>query len=68
VNEGSIRQSGREFVQTTLRVEQHYQAREDDVRDALKAFDPKGTEARKPGLRKHRKRGGEYIVRGPDWL
>jgi hypothetical protein len=68
LKEGSIRQSGREFVQITLRVEQHYQAREDDVRDALKAFDPKGTEARKPGPRKRRKRGGEYIVRGPDWL
>jgi len=44
LKEGSIRQNGREFVQTTLRVEQHYQAREDDVRDALKAFDPKGIE------------------------
>src|SRR6266516_2935627 len=27
LNEGSSRQNGREFVQTTLRVEQHYQAR-----------------------------------------
>ena len=41
---------------------------DNDVRTALRKLDSKGTAMRKPGPRKRRERGGEYIVRGPDWL
>jgi|tagenome__1003787_1003787.scaffolds.fasta_scaffold20898812_2 hypothetical protein len=67
LTEGTIRSYGRELVQTHLRIHQGHRAREDDVRDALRKLDEKGTAARKPGPKKRRK-GGEYIVRGPDWL
>jgi hypothetical protein len=68
LDEGTIRAYGRELVQTHLRVHHSHRARENDVRDALHKLDPKGTAARKPGPKKKKKRGGEYIVRGPDWL
>jgi hypothetical protein len=68
LEEGTIRAYGRELVQTHLRVNHAYRARQDDVRDALRELDSKGTAARKPGPRKRRKRGGEYLARGPDWL
>jgi hypothetical protein len=67
LEEGTIRAYGRELVQTHLRIHHAHRAREDDVRDALRKLDSKGTAARKPGPKK-RKRDGEYIVRGPDWL
>jgi hypothetical protein len=68
LDEGTIRSYGRELVQAHLRVNHAHRAREDDIRYALKKLDTKGTAARKPGPKRRRKRGGEYIVRGPDWL
>ena len=64
--EGTVRSYGREMVQSNLRREQGYRAREDDVRNALKLQDPAGTETRKPGTK--RKRRLEYIVPGPNFL
>ena len=64
--EGTTRSYGREFMHTNLRVQHGYRARQDDIRDALAIYDPQGTAARKPGLK--RKRRGEFIVPGPDWL
>jgi len=68
LEEGTIRAYGRELTKTHLLTHRAYRAREDDVRDALRKLDDKGTAARKPGPKRRRKRGGEYIVRGPDWL
>lgn len=68
LDEGTIRSYGRELVQAHLRVNHAYRACEDDVRYTLKKLDAKGTAARKPGPKRRRKRGGEYIVCGPDWL
>jgi hypothetical protein len=68
LDEGTIRSYGRELVQAHLRVNHAHRAREDDIRYALKKLDAKGTAARKPGPKRRGKRGGEYIVRGPDWL
>lgn len=68
LDEGTIRAYGRGLVQTHLRVHQGHRAREDDVRDALRKLDKKGTAARRPGPKKRKRTGGEYIVRGPDWL
>jgi hypothetical protein len=68
LQEGTVRSYGRELVQTHLRIHHGHRSREDDVRDALHELDEKGTAARKPGPKKRRKRGGEFIVRGPDWL
>jgi hypothetical protein len=64
--EGTVRSYGREMVQSNLRQQQGYRAREDDVRNALKLQDPVGTETRKPGMK--RKRRLEYIVPGPNYL
>jgi hypothetical protein len=65
--EGAIHTYGRELVQTHLHVHQGHRAREDDVRHAFRKLDEKGTTAHKSGPKK-RRRGGEYIVRGFDWL
>jgi hypothetical protein len=50
-----------------LRVKYQYYAREDDVRDAIITLDISGTESRRKGPDKRRK-GGEFIILGPDWL
>src|SRR5436305_935523 len=55
-------------MEENLRVHYGDRSREDDIRDALHKLDEKGTAARKPGPKRRRKRGGEFIVRGPDWL
>jgi len=68
LQEGTTRSYGRELVQTHLRIHHRHRSREDDIRDALHKLDEKGTAARKPGPKRRRKRGGEFIVRGPDWL
>jgi hypothetical protein len=46
---------------------EHHQTRDDDVRDALAALDAAGTASRRKGRSKRRK-GGEHITPGPDWL
>jgi hypothetical protein len=68
LDEGTIRSYGKELIQAHLRVNHAYQARENNVRYALKKLDIKGTAARMPGPKRRRKKSGEYIVRGPDWL
>ena len=68
LQEGTTRSYGRELVQTHLRIHHRHRSREDDIRDALHKLDEKDTAARKPGPKRRRKRGGEFIVRGPDWL
>ena len=55
-------------MEENLRVHYGNRSREDDIRDALHKLDEKDTAARKPGPKRRRKRGGEFIVRGPDWL
>ena len=65
--DGTARQWGRGFVHTNLR-RQRYSARERHVRDALRVLDPIGTVERRPGPRHRRRRGGEFIVSGPDRL
>ena len=64
--EGAIRSYGRELIQTHLHVHQDQRAREDDVCNTLRKLNEKGTAASKPGPKKIRRRGGEYIVRRPD--
>jgi hypothetical protein len=54
------------MLQSNLRRQQGYRAREDDVRNTLKLQDPAGTETRKPGTK--RKRRLECIVPGPNFL
>ena len=67
LQQGVVRCYGRRFLHTYLRVEFHHNAREDDVRDALKALDAVAVESRLKGSDK-RQKGGEYITPGPDWL
>jgi hypothetical protein len=67
LGEGAVRNYGRGHFDAFLRSQEQYPAREDDVRDAIKALDPQGTEARRFGLRKRRPRG-QYITSGPNWL
>ena len=65
---GVARQYGREYTQTHLRLQYGHQARSHHVEQALRLLDPVGTEERRPGPRRRRRKGGEFIVRGPDRL
>jgi hypothetical protein len=67
LNEGTARNYGRGHLTTYLRCQQAYPAREDDLRDALSTLDREGTRARQLGPKKRRK-GSEFLTRGPDWL
>jgi hypothetical protein len=49
--EDIIRLYKREFIQTYLRRHYGYQARENNVRDALRKLNKKGNTARKPSLK-----------------
>jgi hypothetical protein len=60
LEEGTCRSYGRGLLQSYLRV-QGYITREDDVRDAIAFYDPRGTRARRRGPDKHRK-DGEFIT------
>jgi hypothetical protein len=67
LSEGAVRNYGRGHFDAFLRSQEQYPAREDDVRDAIKALDAQGTEARRLGPKKRRPRG-QYITPGPNWL
>src|SRR6266516_1577957 len=62
LEEGTIRAYGRELVQTHLRIHHAHRAREDDVRDALRKLDSKGTAARKPGPKKRKEMANTSFV------
>jgi hypothetical protein len=62
---GEGRSFGRRWAITYLR-RRGYRARQLDVADALKLFDPEGVARRVPGLRK--KRLENYITAGSDYL
>jgi hypothetical protein len=66
LQEGTCRCYGRGFLQSYLRLN-GYIAREDDVRDAIAFYDAQGTQARRRGPDK-RRRNGEFITPGPDFL
>src|SRR5271163_327059 len=53
-------------MRTHLSVHLGHRARDDDVRDALFHLDPISIAARRPDT--HRRRRGEYIVSGPDFV
>ena len=65
LGEGAVRNYGRGHFDAFLRSQEQYPAREDDVRDAIKALDPQGTKARRLGPKKRKPRG-QYITPGPD--
>lgn len=67
LQQGVVRCYGRGLMRTYLRVAHHHHAREDDVRDALAMLDDAGTASRRKGPNRRRK-GGEFITPGPDWL
>jgi len=64
---GTARSYGKGHFTAYLRSQEQYPARENDVRNSLRILDKEGTLARQLGLKKRRK-GGEFITRGPDWL
>jgi hypothetical protein len=66
LEEGTARSLGREKLQTSLRQDGH-RATEDHVRAALAILDGKGSDARKPGMK--RKRGTRVpVIPGPNHL
>jgi hypothetical protein len=67
LKEGVVRCYGRGLFKTYLRLTYRYQARDNDVRDALAHLDTRGTESRRRGPDKGRKEG-EFIILKPDWL
>jgi hypothetical protein len=67
LHEGVVRYYGRGLLRTYLRVKYQHHAREDDVRDAIITLDISETKSRRKGPNKGRK-GGEFIIPGPDWL
>jgi|SRR6266516_4645582 len=67
LQQGEARCYGRGLFRTYLQVKYHHNARDDDVRDALATLDTVGVESRRKGSDKRRK-GGEFITPGPDWL
>ena len=40
-------------MKTYFHMKFHYKAQDDDIRDALQMLDPKGTEVRRPSLKKN---------------
>jgi hypothetical protein len=67
LQEEVVRCYGRGLLRTYLRIKYRHNAREDDVRDAITTLNTRGTESRRKGPDKGRK-GGEFIIPGPDWL
>jgi hypothetical protein len=60
-----VRCYGRGLLRTYLSVKFHYNARDDDVRDAFIALDSADVQSRQKKLNK-RQKDGEYITPGPD--
>jgi hypothetical protein len=67
LHEKVVRCYNRGLLRIYLRVKYQYYAREDDVRNAITILDILETESRRKGPDKRRKRG-EFIIFGPDWL
>lgn len=67
LQQGECRCYGQRLLKTYLPVKFQYNARDDDVRDALAQLDQKKTESCRPGLKKSYI-CGKYITPGPDWL
>jgi hypothetical protein len=66
LEEGTARSYGRERLQTSLR-QQGHRATEDHVRAALKKLDEKGSDSRKPGMKRKRELKVP-IIPGPNHL
>jgi hypothetical protein len=62
-----VRYYNRGLLRTYLRIKYRYNARDDDVRDAIATLDILKTDSRRKGPNKGRKEG-EFIILRPDWL